>query len=600
MTVRALVFLQLLLIALPSASIAQQAKVLRYAFPIAETGFDPAQVTDTYSRIVTHHVFDGLYKYDHLGRPFKIKPNTAAAMPEVSRDFRVWTVKLRPGIYFQDDPAFKGQRRELTAQDYVYSFKRYFDPRWKSPNYPSLEEQKIVGMAAVRDEALKSKKPFDYDRPVDGLLALDKYTVQFKLEEPRPRFLHILATGDLYGAVAREVVETYGDQIMSKPVGTGPFRLVEWRRSSRIVLEKNPTYRELSYDAEPNADDAEGQALLKRFTGRRLPMIDRVEVSIIEEQQPRWLAFLNRQQDFLERIANEFISIAAPNGKLAPNLQRQGVQLYRVLGSDLTMNVYNMDDPVIGGYTPERIALRRAINLATNTQQEIRLARKNQAIPAQAPVMPNTVGFDPEFRSENGEYDLPRAKALLDMYGYVDRDGDGWREQPAGVPLTLELSSEPAQVNRQYAELVRKDMTALGIRTEFRIAKWPENLKSARAGKFMIWRVGLSAAAPDGQPILDRASSKHIGGQNLARFKNVEFDAIYDKMRLLPDGPERLQLFDEAKRLLVAYAPYKWGVHRIHTDIAHPWLHGYRRGSYWGDWWQYVDIDADAQAKAIQ
>jgi ABC-type transport system substrate-binding protein len=264
------------------------------------------------------------------------------------------------------------------------------------------------------------------------------------------------------------------------------------------------------------------------------------------------------------------------------------------------MNVYNMDNPVIGGYTPERIALRRAINLATNTQQEIRLARKNQAIPAQAPVMPNTVGFDPEFRSENGEYDLPRAKALLDMYGYVDRDGDGWREQPTGQPLTLELSSEPAQVNRQYAELVRKDMAALGVRTEFRIAKWPENLKSARAGKFMIWRVGLTAAAPDGQPILDRAASKHIGGQNLARFKSAEFDAIYDKMRVLPDGPERLQLFAEAKRLLVAYAPYKWGVHRIHTDIAHPWLHGYRRGAYWGDWWQYVDIDVEAQAKAIQ
>jgi ABC-type transport system substrate-binding protein len=588
-----------LLVALPSPGIAQQAKVLRYAFPIAETGFDPAQVTDLYSRIVIHHVFDGLYSYDHLAQPFKIKPNTAAAMPEVSADFRVWTIKLRPGIYFQDDPAFKGQRRELTAQDYVYSFKRFFDPRWKSPNYPSLEEQKIVGMAALRDEAQKSKQPFDYDQPVAGLRALDKYTIQITLEESRPRFLHVLATGDLYGAVAREVIEAYGDQIMSKPVGTGPFRLIEWRRSSKIVLEKNPTYRERFYDAEPNADDAEGQALLKRFKDRRLPMIDRVEISIIEEQQPRWLAFLNRQQDFIERIANEFINIAAPNGKLAPNLQRQGVHLYRVLASDLTMNVYNMDDPVLGGYTPEKIALRRAVNLATNTQQEIRLARKNQAIPAQAPVMPNTIGFDPEFRSENGEYDLPRAKALLDTYGYVDRDGDGWREQPNGQPLILELSSEPAQVNRQYAELVRKDMAALGVRTEFRIAKWPENLKSARAGKFMIWRVGLSAAAPDGQPILDRASSKHIGGQNLARFKNAEFDAIYDKMRLLPDGPERLQLFDEAKRLLVAYAPYKWGVHRIHTDLAHPWLHGYRRGAYWNDWWQYVDIDADEQAKAI-
>ncbi len=113
----------------------------------------------------------------------------------------------------------------------------------------------------MRDEALKSKKPFDYDRPVEGLRALDRYTLQFKLEEPQPRFLHTLATGDLFGAVAREVVEAYGDdQIMSKPVGTGPFRLAEWRRSSRIVLERNPTYRERFYDAEPNPDDAEGQA----------------------------------------------------------------------------------------------------------------------------------------------------------------------------------------------------------------------------------------------------------------------------------------------------------------------------------------------------
>ena len=153
-----LVVLRLLSCALPSIkSAAQPPKILRYAFPIAETGFDPVQVTDLYSRFVTHHVFDGLYHYDHLARPFKIKPNTAAAMPEVSADFRVWTVKLRPGIYFQDDPVFKGQRRELTAQDYVYSFKRYFHLRWKSPNYPSLEEHRIVGMAAVRDEALKIK-----------------------------------------------------------------------------------------------------------------------------------------------------------------------------------------------------------------------------------------------------------------------------------------------------------------------------------------------------------------------------------------------------------------------------------------------------------
>lgn len=594
------VILTFLLATLPPLCVAQQVKVLRYAFPIAETGFDPVQITDLYSRTVTPHVFDGLYRYDHLARPFKIKPNTAAEMPEVSDDFRVWTIKLRPGIYFQDDPAFKGQKRQLTAHDYVYSFKRYFDPRWKSPNYPRLSEERISGMAALRDMALKSKKPFDYDREVDGIRALDRYTLQFKLEEPRPRFLHLLALGDLYGAVAREVVEAYGDDIPAHPVGTGPFRLAEWRRSSRIVLERNPTFREMFYDAEPNADDVEGQALLQRFRGRRLPMIDRVEISIIEEQQPRWLSFLNKQQDLMERIANEFINLAAPNGKLAPNLQRQNMQLYRVLASDLTMSIYNMDHPVIGGYTPDKVALRRAINLATNTQQEIRLARKSQAIPAQSPTMPNTIGFSADFRSENGDYDLARAKALLDLYGYVDRDGDGWRELPNGEPLTLEVSTEPSQATRQLAELVRKDMDSLGVRTDFRVAKWPENLKNSRAGKYMMWRVGLSADTPDGQPVLDRGSSAHIGGQNLARFKSAEFDAIHNKMRVLPDGPQRLQLFDEAKRLLIAYAPYKWGVHRIHTDIAQPWLHGYRRAPYWGDWWQYVDIDADARAKATK
>jgi ABC-type transport system substrate-binding protein len=593
------IVVSVLLAALPTASAAQQPRVLRYAFPIAETGFDPVQITDLYSRTVTPHIFDGLYRYDHLARPFKIKPNTAVAMPEVSSDFRVWTVKLKPGIYFQDDPAFKGNRRELTAHDYVYSFKRYFDPRWKSPNYPRLSEERIVGMNALRDEALKSK-PFDYDRSVEGLRALDRYTIQFTLEEPRPRFLHLLALGDLYGAVAREVVEAYGDEIPAHPVGTGPFRLVDWRRSSRIVLERNPTYREVLYDAEPNADDTEGQALLQRFSGRRLPIIDRVEISIIEEQQPRWLAFLNKQQDFMERIANEFINIVAPNGKLAPNLQRQNLQLYRVLAADLTMSIYNMDHPVLGGYTPDRVALRRAINLASNTGQEIRLARKNQAVPAQSPTMPNTIGFDADFRSENGDYDLPRARALLDMYGYVDRDGDGWREQPDGKPLLLEVSTEPSQATRQIAELVRKDMSLLGVQTDFRVAKWPENLKNSRAGKYMMWRVGLSADTPDGQPVLDRGSSAHIGGQNLSRFKNAEFDAIHNKMRVLPDGPERLQLFNEAKRLLIAYAPYKWGVHRIHTDIAQPWLHGYRRAPYWTDWWQYVDIDAEQQAKAIQ
>jgi ABC-type transport system substrate-binding protein len=572
-------------------------RVLHYAFEVAETGFDPAPLTDLYSRIVTAHIFENLYRYDHLARPFKIRPNTAVAMPEVSDDFRVWTIRLRPGIYFADDPAFKGGRRELVAEDYVYTWKRIMDPRWKAPSSASMSEQKVIGLNALREQALKNKRPFDYATPIEGLRALDRYTLQFRLEEPRPRFLQLLSGGDLWGAVAREVVDMYGEDIPAHPVGTGPFRLVEWRRSSRIVLERNPNFHEAAYDEEPNADDAEGQALAARFKGRRLPMIDRVVISVIEEVQPRWLSFLQKQQDVLERLPWDFVDQAAPNGKLAPNLARDGVKLYRVLASDVTMTYFNMEDPVVGGYTPEKVALRRAISLAFNLEQEVRLYWRNQAVIAQSALVPNTMGYDPAFKSENGVYDLARARALLDTYGYVDRDGDGWREQPDGSPLVLEWATTPDQRARSRDELRRKDMNGLGIRVNFRPAKWPENLKNARAGKLQIWSLGSSAASPDGQPALYRSATMHKGGQNLSRFSRKEFDDIFNRMTFLPDGPERDKLFLEAKRITATYAPYKHQVHRILTDLTHPWVDGFRRPPYWLEWWTYIDIDAAEQRR---
>lgn len=575
-------------------------KVLRYAFEVSESGFDPVAVSDLYSRIVTSHLYDGLYCYDYLARPFKIKPATAAALPEVSDDFRTWTVRVRPGIYFQDDPVFKGQRRELTAHDFVYSFKRFFDPRWKAPAFADLGNLKLVGMTELRDAALKGKRPFDYDTHVEGMRALDRYTIRFQMEQPEPRFDEVIADNSLYGAVAREVIEAYGDNTSAHPVGTGPFRLVEWRRSSRIVLERNPTYREVFYDAEPNADDLEGQALVQRFKGRRLPMIDRVEVSIIEEVQPRWLSFLNKQADISWLVPYDFVNIAAPNGKLAPFLAKQHVQLYRTLASDVTLTYFNMEDPIVGGYTPDKVGLRRAIGLAINIDQEIRLFWRGQAVPAHSGLMPNTVGYDKAYVSATSKHDVAEARSLLDTFGYVDRDGDGWRELPDGSPLVLQWATTPDQRARQRDELRRKDMNSIGLRVQFNPAKWPENLKNARAGKLMVWNLGYSAASPDGRPSFDIAATTHKGGQNLSRFDNKKFDQIYERIRVLPNGTEREHLFLEGKRLLSAYAPYRYGIHRILTDLAWPWVIGLRRPPYWRDWWTYIDIDAEQQAKAIQ
>ena len=575
-----------------AAEAAAPQKVYRYAFRVAETGFDPAQIGDAYSRTITPHIFEGMYQYDPLAKPVKVRPLTAQGMPEFSADFRTWTVKLQPGIYFASDPAFKGKKRELVAEDYVYSIKRFADPAVKSLAWTWMETFELLGLRELRQQAIDSKKPFDYEKPIEGLRTLDRYTVQFRMKNPSPRLITgLLANSDLIGAVAREVVEFYGDAIMGHPVGTGPFKLVQWRRSSFIALERSPDYREVFYTADPAPDDAEGQALLARFKGRRLPMIDRVEVSIIEENQPRWLTFLQGASDMIEDVPPEFIDRAMPGRKVAPNLAKQGIRGYSMVRADVALTFFNMEDPVVGGYTADKVALRRAIFLGVDVEREIAIVRRGQAIVAQSAVMPGTSAYDAKFKSENGEYSPSRAKALLDMYGYVDKDGDGWRDMPDGSPLVLHKATQPDQQARQLDEQWRRDMTALQIKIEFQPAKWPENYKAARVGKLQMWGVGSLAADPDSQGGLQKYDSKQIGGQNLARLKLDKLDDIYERLNVLPDGPERLALFAQAKRLAVVYAPYKIHVHRYINDLAQPWVIGYRRPVFWQEYWQYIDID---------
>jgi ABC-type transport system substrate-binding protein len=588
------------LAALPDSAFAQAArqKVFRYAFPVAETGFDPAQISDLYSRTVTSHIFDSLLVYEYLARPARIRPLAAASLPDISDDYRVFTFRIRRGIYFQDDPAFKGQRRELVAQDFVYSVKRFFDPRWKSPIASSLEESKILGLNELRQQALKDRSPFPYDVEVEGVRALDRYTLQFRLQESSPHFIETWAQSDLFGAVAREVVEKYGDDIMAHPVGTGPFRLSEWRRSSRIVLERNPTYREDIFDASGAGTDARIQQVAAALNSRKLPLVDRVEVFIIDEPQPRWLAFLNAEHDLLERLPATFVNVAVPQGRLAPNLRKRGIQMSRVLGADITYTVFNMKHPVIGGYTPERIALRRAISLALNIDEEIRLPRRGQGVRAQAPLNPHTFGYDPALVTEMGAYDLPRAKALLDTYGYVDRDGDGWREQPDGSPLLIEHLTQPDESLRPLDEIFKRNIDKLGVRMELKYGKWPEQLKLARAAKFMSWGLGSSATGFDSRLALQRGYGPAAGGQNLSHFDNAEFNRIYDRIRVTPNGPERLALIREATRIWAVYVPYKVHVHRIFTDMWHPWVSNYVRHPFQYRFWEHVDVDADTQAQA--
>jgi ABC-type transport system substrate-binding protein len=416
-----------------------------------------------------------------------------------------------------------------------------------------------------------------------------------RTSRPAPRLPYVFATGAVSGALAREVVEAEGKLIGEKPIGTGAFMLETWVRGARIVLVKNPRHRHEVYNGTPMAGDAQDAANAARLNGRTLPFVDRVELQIVEEAQPRWLSFLNGQADVLE-VPPEFTSLAAPNGRLAPNLARAGAQLRRGPVPVSWYTYFAMDNPVTGGYSPEKVALRRAIALAYDGQREIDIARHGQGLIAQTLVPPGVSGYDATLKTPMSDHSLARAKALLDLYGYTDKNNDGWRERPDGQPLVLEMYSEPTQLARQLQSLWHKATKALGVKVEFRVAQWQENIKASRAGQRMMWNTGWSAATPDGTYFLDVLHSRNKGQSNHARFGVPEVDALVDRQRALPDGPERQALIAEALRRSVALMPLKVTAHHMEVWVANARVSGLKPHPYVRDYWRFTDIEPEVPA----
>ncbi len=565
-----------LAVALCAAAAAQPApKTLRLAVDTDGDGFDPATYQATVSNLVASHVFDSLYRFALLRRGFVPVPNTAVAAPQVSADGLVWTIDIRPGIHFADDPAFGGRRRELTAADYVYSIKRLADPRWISLGWQQIAGR-IAGLDELRAEAERTRR-FDYDRPIDGLQAIDRYRLRIGLTKPMPNLATQLATCQVACAVAREVVEHYGDRVREHPVGTGPFTLARWVRGSRVVLERNSGYRDMRYEEAADADDAQAAAIAARLAGRRLPMLDRVELDVINEAQPRWLAFLRGEHDLLRPVPPDFLHLAVAQDKAAPHLAARGVQLHSARADGIVYTFFNMEHPVVGGYSPQQVALRRAIALGYDLGAEIAVLRRGHAVPQQTLVAPSANGFDPEFASPLGQSDPVRARALLDVFGFVDRDGDGYREFPDGRPLALEITSPPGGTARERDELWRRSMDAIGIRIEFRKLIFAELIRAVNAGTAMMATFGWIGASGDALDYVQILYGPNAGSSNDARFRLPDYDRLYEQAAIVPDGAERNRLLREMDRVAAAYAPLRLQASALAHDLAQPWVIGHLR-----------------------
>ena len=570
----------------PAFAQADMNKVLRVVLPWADGGYDP-QAADFFSNAVTRVIFDPLYTYDHLARPMKLVPNTAVALPEISPDGKTWTIRIKPGIYFADDPAFKGRRRELVAEDYVFAWKRVLDPRVRSTEF-HVFDARFVGSESVLAKARESGK-LDYDAPIEGLKAIDRYTLQLKLNFADTELLSNL-TIPASAAVAREVVEAYGDAstwVMANPVGTGPYRLKEWRRGHRVVLEANPGFRDVRY---PESSDPADEAITAKLKGKRIPLIGRIEIAIIEEGAPRLLAFERRETDYVTVPNTLASSVLDAPANLKPYLAEQGVRLARGIRPGIAYTYFNMEDPVVGGYTPDKVALRRAVSMGYNTPEEIKVIQQGQGTPANQ-IAPPTVSGHNDTLPARSIYDPAGARALLDRFGYKDRDGDGYRELPDGKPLTIEYWSRPTSAERQVDELWKKNVDAIGIRMVFKKDQQPELRKMARAGKLQMRRDGWNADYPDAENFMQNLYGPNIGQTNDSRFRLPEFDRLYEEARKLVDSPERTRLYDRMTDLVVAYAPFKLTHHRLEDHVIQPWVVGYRAHPLRSDIWKYLDID---------
>src|SRR5438132_1854718 len=463
----------------PAAPTANGEKILRITFQAAETGFDPVKVHDYYSGTVIEAIFDPLLTYDYLARPAKLVANAAESLPEISADGRPYVFRIRQGIYFADDAAFKGRKRELTALDYAYSFKRFYDPRHRSP-----------------------------------------YAFLFT------------------GAVAREAFEAYGDESPSHPVGSGPFLLKRYVRSSKIVLAANPDIEYQLWDVAP--------------------------------------------------------TFMTDDGKLRPEFVRRGIQLDRTIDPEITHLYFNMQERIgdspnpVGGFGKERIALRRAIAMSYKVDDQIRIIRKGQAVRAEYPVPPGVAGHDPGYRSLT-PYDPRAANALLEKFGY--RKGpDGYRRQPDGAPLVIRNASSPTERDRQFDELLKRSLDSIGVRLEIQKERFPELLKLEKQCRLMTRMAAWIADYPDGDNFMQLLYGPNTHESNNACYRSEEFDRRYEKSRRLADGPERDRLYHEMTRRMEVDTVRLLADSRIRNALQQPQVVGFTKHPVLHAEWLYLDL----------
>lgn len=559
-------------------------KILNLVVNTNIKGLDPASLSDRISGNATAQIFESLYGYHYLKRPLTLVPILAATMPVISKDRKTYRIPLKHGVFFHDDPAFPGGKgREMTAHDFVYSWKRVADPRNMSEAYYNIEG-KIVGLTEWA-RGVKSGKT-TYETEVPGLRAVDDHTVEIKLTKAFPQFPGIMALVPL-AVVAQEAVKKYGAEIVNHPVGTGPFRLVraeDWVRNSKLTLTKNPNYRNETYPTEGEADDtAKG---LLADAGKRLPLVDYVVFNELIEDQPRWLNGVSGHLDIFDIPNDSFAAAVKDMKSLSPELAKKGISLDIVPELGLSFFGFNMKDPTIG----KSKKLRQAFAYAINSKQYIEKFSNGRGLPAQSMIPPGIDTYDPSYQNPFRTFDLEKAKQLLAEAGY--KDGKGLPE------LTYDAQNDTK--GRQIAEFVRYALQAIGVKVKIVSATFPELLKKIYAGRGQIFQLGWGAAYADPQAFfMAFYGPNRPPGPNLAFYDNKQFDELYDRAIVMEPSKERTSLYRKMRDMVVDDAVWAFNSHRLNYRLIQPWVRNFKWRELGPDIYQYMNIDLEEKARRM-
>jgi oligopeptide transport system substrate-binding protein len=541
------------------------------------SGFDPINASDRYSGNETGKVYEGLFEFHPLKRPYELMPNLAESMPTVTPDGLTYTIKLRKGVLFHDSPAFKdGIGRELKADDVVFSLKRLADPKLNAKGWWLLDDR-LVGLNEWRTK-YAALEATDYAEEIEGLKALDEHTVQMKLKKPFPQFLYALAMPYTF-VVAREAVQHFGKEFLNYPVGTGAFVLPKFEQTSTITYVRNPKFRDKFYPTEGGeGDDKLG---LLADAGKKIPLVDKINVHVIVESQPKWLSFMKAKEDLLEVKDVNIQQSITPEKELKAEHKEKGVRLVMKPMLDVTYFAFNHEEPIF-----KNRKLRQAMNMAFDRAGYNRLFHENTAFEAHGPVPPGLGGNRKEFKNPFIKYDVEQAKRLLVEAGY-----------PGGKGLpTIVVQTRSDTVARQQVEFFEKSMEKIGINIDVGTNTWPELVNKVSKKQHQMYTMAWGADYPDAENFLGLLyCPNQAPGSNGANYCNPDFDAVYKEATILQDSPERTAMYEKLNETAALDAPWVFGFHRTDIYLAQAWLKNFKHMEFNHSQFQYLNVDLEVK-----